>query len=82
MKKIITLILTCALLIATLAGCSEKTQTNNSSESISSESVSSEISSNVSQTNNDLTFDHSMELKYAQNFKVDYLSDGFKLYGY
>ncbi len=80
MKKIFTAILSVSLILTALAGCSEKPQNNSSSE-LSESSVSSEnlSSSEVSKENDDLTLENSMELKYAQNFKVDYLSDGFKL---
>ncbi len=77
MKKIFTAILSLSLILTALAGCSEKSSNNTSSESsVSSESVSS---SEVSKESDDLTLENTMELKYAQNFKVDYLSDGFKL---
>ena len=78
MKKWLSLILAASFVVSALSGCGEKNVENSSSE-VSTIEVSSSQVSEVSGENGDLVFDHSMELKYAKNFKVDYLSDGFKL---
>ena len=73
MKKLITVFLAMGMILAPFSACSEK-QVDGSSDP-----VKDEVSSEVSKENTDLTIDHTMVLKYAENFRVDYLSDGFKL---
>ena len=80
MKKWLSLILAVSFIVSAFAGCGEKPDENSSSmPDVTIETSSSEASSEPSKESTDLTLDHTMELKYAELFKVDYLSDGFKL---
>lgn len=80
--KLIAAILTAALM---LSGCNQnggQTSANSDSSAVSDSNSSVTTSSDVSAEedyNGKLVFDHSMELKYAEHFSVDYYKGGYKL---
>ena len=70
-KKFIYILLLVLSSVLIFAGCSGKNSTSN--ENTTEESNAGEIKFA------DLKFDHSMELKYAKNFSIDYYEDGYSL---
>ena len=65
MKKKLAVIGLCMVMLAAAAACGKRQETD-------MEARSRDISA-------DLTFDHSMELSYAEEFAVDYYEEGYAL---
>ncbi|MEG0898258.1 MAG: ABC transporter substrate-binding protein [Oscillospiraceae bacterium] len=88
MEKLISCILAMGIIVSAFAGCNSKKPTEQSSQP-TNESLTVESSSTVSENADKpvtdaevidgLTFVKTMELKYAQKFRVDYYNDGYKL---
>ncbi|MCH5204698.1 MAG: ABC transporter substrate-binding protein [Oscillospiraceae bacterium] len=80
MKKRFLICLLAAAVV--LSGCDENKEntSNNSSVVLDSQSSVGSENSSPDEENYDgkLVFDHSMELKYAKNFSVDYYKGGYK----
>lgn len=67
--KKITAVLMASAMMLSMAGCTAKESTT----------VASNVSSESSVYDGKLEFDHTMELKYAKQFSVDYYKGGYKL---
>ena len=80
-KKITTIC--CLLLMGLLGLCScgspSSDSVENTSSDISENSTVLEQTENTEENNEELVYESSMELKYAENFSVDYYVGGYKL---
>lgn len=89
MRKLLSAVLATAILLTSLTACSapkaptqQSSTSSQTSETTSSQaSQSSSAESSVTATGKEikgLTFEKTMELKYAEKFSVDYYNDGYK----
>lgn len=78
-KKLLAMILVIAMSLTLITACGDKTQAQDkpASSEENSENTAS-IETNEENFDGQLVFDHSMELVYAKNFKVDYYKGGYK----
>ena len=81
MKKILALLLAVMMLTAVLAACGDDKPAVSEPVSSAAEASSEPEESSEEEENYDgkLEFDHTMELKYAKAFSVDYYKGGYKL---
>jgi len=78
-KKLLALILVIAMSLTLFTACGEKTEAQD--QPAPSEENTENVANNENNEENfdgQLVFDHSMELVYAKNFKVDYYKGGYK----
>ena len=78
--KLISLLLAVLMLAAVLFACGEENeQTESQTDASASQSETTPVAPPEENYDGKLVFDHSMELKYAKYFSVDYYKGGYKI---